>query len=179
MNITVNPRGVLEITDAKLLFRNFRGLQTDFNDEGKRNFCVLIAGGTFDNGREVIEVDNEGMAELLRNEENRFGSGWNVKIKAPKNPEDSPYHFLKVNVKFNDRGPKLYVRSGRNIRVLDEDTIDMLDKIDILSADLTIRPYDGESRMGSYRSAYLQSIDVVQDIDHIAARYAGEEYPEE
>lgn len=179
MHVTVNPRGVLEITDARIVFRNFRGLQTEFNDEGNRNFSLIISGGTFDNGREVVEVDNEGMAELLRNEENRYGVGWNVKIKAPRQEGDAPFCHLPVKIKFNERGPIAYLRSGRNVIRLDEEGIGMLDRIDILSVDLTIRPFDGEARMGAYRSAYLQSIEVTQDIDHIAARYAAEEYPEE
>lgn len=181
MNVTIGPRGVLEITDAKLIWKNFRGLQTDFNDEGNRNFCVLISGGEFDNGREIMNLDAEEMAEALRAEENRFGVGWNVKVKLPKTPDQSPYHFLKVKVNFNDRGPRVYVRTSERAkpRMLDEETVGMLDRIDILCADLTIRPFDGEARMGAYRSAYLQSIDVLQDIDHIAARYASEEYPEE
>lgn len=179
MNVTINPRGVLEITDAKLIFRNFRGLQTEFNDEGKRNFCVLISGGEFDNGKEVFKLDAEEMADALRGEENRYGVGWNVKVKLPKKEGDTPYHFLKVNVNFNDRGPRIFVRSAGNVRTYDEETVGVLDRIDILCADLTIRPFDGETRMGAYRSAYLQSIDVLQDIDHISARYADEEYPEE
>lgn len=181
MNVTIGPRGVLEITDARLIFKNFRGLQTDFNDEGDRNFCVLISGGIFDDGRDVYELDAEGMADALKAQENRFGIGWNVKVKVPKNPDSSPYHFLKVKVNFNDRGPRVYVRTSERARprMLDEETVGMLDRIDILSTDLTIRPFDGEARMGAYRSAYLQSIDVLQDIDHIAARYAAEEYPED
>ena len=179
MNVTVNPRGTLEITGARIAFRNFRGLQSEFNNEGDRNFSLIISGGTFDDGRHCIEVDAETMAELLQKEENRYGAGWNVKIKAPRQEGDQPFIHLPVKVKFNERGPVVYVISGRNARRLDEDSIGMLDRIDILSVDLTIRPFDGEARFGPFRSAYLQSIEVTQDIDHIAARYADEEYPEE
>jgi hypothetical protein len=55
----------------------------------------------------------------------------------------------------------------------------MLDHIDIQSVDLDIRPYDGEGRFGAHRTAYLQSIYVVQNIDRHEARFAEEEYPYE
>ena len=55
----------------------------------------------------------------------------------------------------------------------------MLDDIDILSVDLDIRPYDNEINGKPFRSAYLQSIFVTQEVDRFASRFAEEEYPEE
>lgn len=55
----------------------------------------------------------------------------------------------------------------------------MLDDIDIASVSLDIRPYDSEVNGQYYRTAYLQSMKVVQNIDRFAAEYAEEEYPEE
>ena len=62
---------------------------------------------------------------------------------------------------------------------LTEETIGMLDDIDIKSVDMDIRPYDDEGRFGPFRSAYLQAIFVTQEIDRFAARFAEEESPEE
>ena len=53
------------------------------------------------------------------------------------------------------------------------------DKIDIMSVDLDIRPYDWEMRGSRGRTAYLQAIHVTQNTDRFAARFADEEYPEE
>ena len=49
---------------------------------------------------------------------------------------------------------------------------------------MDIRPYDwviqeGTPNEKSGRTAYLQSMRVVQEIDRFAERYAEEEYPEE
>lgn len=165
MNLTFAPRGVLQIDDARIIFRNFRGEGGKFNKEGDRNFALVIP-------------DQE-MAEALQNDTNQYGAGWNVKIKPPREDGDEPFIYLPVKVKFNSRGPIVYLQSGRNRVKLDEESIDMLDEIDIASVDLDIRPYDDEINGRPFRAAYLQSMCVTQDVDRFAARFAAEEYPEE
>ena len=87
--------------------------------------------------------------------------------------------YLPVKVKFNDRGPQVYLRTGDRVNRLDEETISVLDDVDIRSVDLDIRPYDWDVNGKSGRTAYLQSIEVIQEIDRFAARYAEEESPED
>ena len=164
MNLTFAPRGILQIDDARIIYRNFAGAASKFNREGDRNFSIVIP-------------DQE-MADALVNE------GWNVKIKAPREDGDVPFMTLPVKVKFNDRGPNVYLQTGNRMNRLDEDSIACLDQIDIVSVDLDVRPYDWVLYEGTKdekrgRSAYLQSIKVVQDVDRFASRFAAEEYPEE
>lgn len=165
MELNFAPRGVIQIDDARICFRNFRGEGGKFNKEGDRNFAVVIP-------------DQE-MADALLNDLNQYGVGWNVKIKAPREEGDEPFIYLPVKLKFNSRGPAVYLKSGRNHVRLDEESVAMLDEIDILSVDMDIRPYDAEINGKPFRAAYLQSIHVTQDIDRFAARYAEEEYPTE
>ena len=80
---------------------------------------------------------------------------------------------LPVKVKFNDRGPIVYLKTGNKQVRLYEDSVSCLDNIDILSVDLDIRPYDwviqeGTKNEKSGRSAYLQSIRVTQRVDRFA-----------
>lgn len=159
MELTFAPRGILQIDDAKIIYRNFRGEGGKFNREGDRNFAVVIP--------------KQELADELLNR------GWNVKIKPPKDEEDSPFMYLPVKVKFNDRGPQVYLRTGDRVNRLDEETISVLDDIDIRSVDLDIRPYDWDVNGKSGRTAYLQSIEIIQEIDRFAARYAEEEHPED
>lgn len=164
MNLTFAPRGILQIDDARIIYRNFAGAASKFNREGDRNFSIVIP-------------DQE-MADALVNE------GWNVKIKAPREDGDVPFMTLPVKVKFNDRGPNVYLQTGNRMNRLDEDSIACLDQIDIVSVDLDVRPYDWVLYEGTKdekrgRSAYLQSIKVVQDVDRFASGFAEEEYPEE
>lgn len=154
MNITFAPRGILQIDDASIVYRNFAGVGSKFNREGDRNFAVRIP-------------DTE-LADKLVEE------GWNVKIKDPKEEGDLPFMFLPVKIKFNDRGPVVYLKTGRNMVKLDEESISCLDNIDILGVDLDIRPYDWEVNGKTGRTAYLQSICVTQDVDRFAARYEEE-----
>lgn len=159
MNITFAPRGILQIDDARIIYRNFSGEASQFNRAGDRNFSILI--------------DTEEAKDALVNE------GWNVKIKPAREEGDMPFMHLPVKVKFNDRGPAVYLKSGGNMRKLDESTVGLLDNVDILSVDLDIRPYDWDVNGKSGRTAYLQSICVTQDVDRFAQRFAEEEFPEE
>ena len=152
MELNIGPRGILQIDDARIVFRNFSGREDKFNREGARNFAVVIP--------------TEEMANDLKID------GWNVKIKPPRDEDDTPFMFLTVKVKFNDRGPKVYLRSGDNVNELDEETVGILDNIDIASVDMDIRPYDSVVRGEEYRTAYLQSICVTQEVDRFAARYS-------
>ena len=151
MNITFAPRGILQIDDAIIIYRNFSGAPSKFNREGDRNFSVII--------------DDPAIADEL------ISQGWNVKIKEPREEGEDPFMYLPVKVKFSDRGPSVYLKSGpENCVRLTEDTIDCLDDIDILGVDLDIRPYDWEVNGKSGRTAYLQSIYVTQEVDRFAKR---------
>lgn len=152
MNVTFAPRGILQIDDARIVYRNFKGEGSKFNRDGDRNFSVVI--------------NNEEIADAIAKE------GWNVKIKPPRDDEDTPFITLPVKVKFSDRGPIVYLKSGDKMVKLDEESIGCLDDIDILSVDMDIRPYDWEVNGKNGRTAYLQSICVTQEIDRFAARYS-------
>lgn len=149
MNITFAPRGILQIDNAIIIYRNFSGAPSKFNREGDRNFAVVIP--------------EEDMAEALTNE------GWNVKVKPPREEGDKPFMYLPVKVKFNDRGPNIYLKSGNSQNKLDEEAVGIIDMIDILNVDLDVRPYDWEVNGKEGRTAYLQSMLIEQDVDRFAA----------
>lgn len=154
MHINFAPRGIIQIDDAHIIFRNFRGAADMYNREGDRNFAVRI-------------FEEEIADELI-------AQGWNVKKKPPREEGEDPFMYLPVKIKFNDRGPKAYLRSGNKVVTLDEESIACLDDVDIISADLDIRPYDWDINGKIGRTAYLQSIHVEQNLDRFAARYAEE-----
>lgn len=153
MNLTILPNGFIQADGARITHRNFAGEATPYNREGDRNFSLII--------------DDQEVADALIKE------GWNVKIKPPRDEDEEPFMFLKVNVKFNDFGPNVYLVSGRNVEKLDANSVKRLDRIRISDVELDIRPYDWEFNGKSGRSAYLQSIHVTQRIDdRFAERYA-------
>lgn len=159
MNVTFAPRGILQIDDARIIYRNFSGVASKFNREGDRNFAVVIP--------------NQEIADALIEE------GWNVKIKPPREEGDSPFIYLPVKIKFNDRGPSVYLQTGDAVNKLNEDTVDCLDKIDISNVNLDVRPYDWEVNGKTGRTAYLQSLQVIQEVDRFASRFADRDNYEE
>ena len=124
MELTFAPRDILQVNDTRIIYRNFRGEGSKFNREGDRNFAMIIP--------------TQDLADELINR------GWNVKIKEPREEGEEPFMYLPIKVKFNDRGPQIYLVTGDRTNRLDEDVVSMLDDIDIRSVDLDIGPYDWE-----------------------------------
>lgn len=165
MNLNFGPRGILQIDDAHIVYRNFAGVGDKYNREGDRNFALVIP--------------TEEMADALKEDVNKFGVGWNVKIKPSREEGEPPFIILPVKVKFNDRGPKIFVESGKHTIRLNENTVSTIDEMDIESVDLDIRPYDRVIQDKPFRAAYLQSIWIRQRTDRFDERMAEEEFPED
>lgn len=155
MELTFAPKGILQIDDARIIYRNFGGEGSKYNREGDRNFAVIIP--------------NQEIADKLIEE------GWNVKIKPPRDEEEDPFIFLPVKVKFNGNGPHIYIQSGRSMVKLDEETVEQIDDLDISSVYLDIRPYEWDINGKTGKTAYLQSMKVVQRIDRFAAEFVNTE----
>lgn len=156
MKITFAPRGILQIDEARIIFKNLSGAPDKYNRQGgKRSFSV--------------KIEDEEIANALVKE------GWEVRIKDGREEGDPPRMHLPVKINFNDFGPNVYLKSGNAINVLDANTVGCLDRLEIASVDLDLRPYnwtddDGKPR----RSAYLKSMHVTQEVDRFAARIDAE-----
>lgn len=144
----------LTVENARIMWRNFSGRQTQFNAKGKRNFNLVIPPEDV----EAMKAD-----------------GWNVKTKQPRPdyPDDTPLSHLAVNVNFseNSRPPRVVLIAGNDRTELDEDTIDVLDRVQIENVDLIINPsyYDVNGNTGY--TAYLQSIYVTIVQDDLEKKY--------
>lgn len=159
MELTFAPNDILQIDNARIIYRNFEGRGGNYNREGDRNFGVVIP--------------SQDMAAAL------IERGWNVKIKPPRDEEDEPFRYLPVKIKFNGRGPRIHVLTGSVMNDLNEDTAKEVDSMEIVSVDMDIRPFDWEVNGKTGRTAYLQSIRIVQDQDRFEAEYAEQESPRE
>ena len=145
-----NKLNNLVIENARIMFRNFKGEETRYNAKGNRNFCGVI--------------DSKEQAEALAED------GWNIKVKPPREEGEEPFITLPVKIKFSDRGPKVYLKTGEILNELDEESIGCLDNVDIIGVDMDIRPYDWEVNGKMGRTAYLHAICVSQEIDRFADR---------
>lgn len=161
MNLTIMKDGILRIDDARIIYRNFAGAPSKFNRAGDRNFAVVIP--------------NQEICDMLTNDVNEYGASWNVKIKPPRDEDEDPFITLGVKLKFTNRGPAVYLKSGDNMIKLDEESINCLDDIDIAKVDLDIRPYDDTINGKPFRAAYLLSMCVTQNVtDRFAEEYSAQ-----
>lgn len=144
----------LIIEDAKIIFRNFAGRETQYNREGDRNFSVIIE-------------DPDMAAKLIED-------GWNLKLLKPKDEDDEPTYHLKVVVNMDSEWPaKLFLvnRRGRPNQ-LDEDTVRKLDTIELENVDLTINGSKWDVNGKSGIKAYLRDLYASQVEDTLARKYA-------
>lgn len=152
--IPPNKRPLL-LTNAEIFFRNFAGLERQYNTAGQRNFCVAI--------------DPE-LAEKLAAE------GWNVKYRKQFEEGDPVRPYLEVKVNFDSGRPpkcKLITKQNPNGKELTADEVWTLDAVEIERVDLTINPshWDVNGKKGV--KAYLRSIFVTAYQDEIELMYEG------
>lgn len=175
MELKIAENGVLLIDNAHIIYTHFSGVADEYHREGERDFKLIIP--------------SEEMADILANNKNKDGVGWNVNVKPPRTEEDDPFFTMKVKLAFRDRidgngekyttGPNIYLVSGNKRKKLTKEDVGILDDISIANVSMDVRPYDGFVQGKPFRSAWLNSMEVVQNIDRFEAKYAEEEFPEE
>lgn len=142
----------LEIEGARIVYRNFSGKPSKFNNEGDRNFCVII--------------DDPVQFENLQ------ADGWNVKCNNPDDEEKSMM-YMKVKVNLESYAPpRIKMIIGEKSVSIDENNIELLDGADIAYCDMVISPYQWEMNGNSGISAYLKELYVICNTSKIGEKYA-------
>lgn len=141
------------IRDARLIFRNFSGRAKDYNNEGDRNFSVII--------------DPETARAML-------AEGWRIKqLKPREEGEEGDFH-LKVNVNYKTgRPPRCVMISASNPKgtELGADEVGTFDVVDIKKADLVINGSYSDMAGGGY-SGYLKTAMITINEDELEMEYA-------
>lgn len=141
----------INISDARIGFRNFSGKEGQYNPAGNRNFAVFL--------------DNINEAKALEAE------GWNVRWLKPRDNEDEDQPILSVKVAFGAYPPKIVLVTAKGLNQIGEDDLSILDWADIKSVDLTIRPYNYEVQGKKGVKAYLKTMYVTLQEDQFESKY--------
>lgn len=141
----------LTIENARIFFKDFSAAGP-YAGGTKRTFCVEIP---------------EDMVKQLE------ADGWNLKSRESRNDPDALVHYLKVEVSYRARPPKIVCIPDITKRrvYLTEQTVDSLDYVEILNVDLTISPYQWEVNGNSGVKAYLGTMYVTIAEDPLDAKY--------
>jgi len=118
-------------------YRNFRGIKSDFNANGDREFVVFLP----------FEVANE-MAQ----------AGWNIKQTNPREEGDEIRYYLPVKVDLHSeiRPSNIQIVGSKSRTRVDDSTVDMLDFMEFTNVDVIVRPYNWELKTGKQGTkAYL------------------------
>ena len=145
----------IKIQHAKIKYRNFRGVEQDYNPEGRRIFTLVIG-------------DKE-MAQRIKDD------GWNLRYKENKyDPDAEPEAQLKVRVNYEGKYPptvKMRTETSDFVE-LTKETVGQLDTAEIVNIDLEVVPSRWERRDGSSGiTAYLKKMEVVIEEDNISTGY--------
>lgn len=156
------PNGQTEtFENARIIFRNFSGAETEYNPLGSRNFSLVLEPET----AEKMAAD-----------------GWNVKMRPGREEGDEMLCHLPVAVGYKIRPPRVVLITSRGRTNLGEEDLDILDWADIINVDMIIRASHWSKGGNSGVKAYLQSLYITIREDELELKYAdtpevGEEPP--
>ena len=145
---------------------NFEGRESRYNRKGARNFQVVI--------------DDLRLAQSLSTE------GWNVKYTNPREDDDEsfvPTAYIQVMLRYpakdqRGKGPRVTMVTGRGITtILDEESVGILDSLEIESVDVELRPYhwSDDDGAGGGVKGYVQTLYAVIKTDPFEHKYVVEE----
>lgn len=144
--------GMVTITGARIVFRNFAGKASTYNRAGARNFAVIL--------------DQETGAAM-------YEDGWNVKVLKPREEGDAEVPYVEVSVEFDKgRPPRVVMITSRGKTTLTGDEVEILDWADIENVDLTLNPYAWDVSGKTGIKAYLKSLYVTIHEDELDLKYA-------
>lgn len=154
-----DERSDLIVENARLLFRNFTGLEKKYNKAGDRNFAVLIT---------------EKESEML------IKRGWNPACKQIEATGEVICH-LKVKVRYDNFPPNVRMHTKTNMAgvLLDGDTVGQIDSAVVEMADLVLHPYFWDVNEETGITAYLKEGHITLEDDYFAEKYAAAEVVEE
>jgi hypothetical protein len=145
------------IEDGRIIFRNFAGKEIlPYNRKGIRTFAAILPE----------DVAQEMLAD-----------GWNVKWPKPGMDGEVGDPFVRVEVRYDIRPPRIVLLTDTTRTQLDEDSVELLDWANIKTVDLIARGSAWSNNGKSGIKAYLQSLFVTIEEDALEKKYEIYENP--
>lgn len=143
---------------VRIIFRNFQGLEGQYNKAGERNFGVIL---------------DDKLARML------LEDGWNVKMLRPREQDegDTETPWLPVAVRYDIFPPRIVLVTSKNRETLEEHQLDMLDWAEILNVDIIVRPHYWDVNGKSGLKAYVKTMYVTIQEDPLELKYAEMDAP--
>lgn len=142
----------LVIENAHLVFRNFAGEKSAYNQSGVRSFSVVIS-------------DEEEADRLI-------AEGWNIKKRPPREEGEAPFCHLPVTVRFDKYPPKIILMTSTARVQLNEETVQTLDRSELETVDVCITPSRWEVNGKTGIKAFLKTMYVTKREDEFEHKYA-------
>ena len=141
----------INIPNARFIFyTNFKGAAGPYNNEGERNFNVILEGEALEQALEY---------------------GMNVKTTKAREGYE-PVSYIKVNIGYKYRAPIAMLINSHVRRNLTEQTIGLLDDYEYDNVDIVIRPNRWRRPNGDTGvNAYLQAIYATVVEDPFVSKY--------
>ena len=152
-----NEKKLISIENTRFIFK------TNFSGDPARDTY-----GSDARRANIIISDPQQAEELL-------AEGFNVKQTKPRDDDENfePTYFVAINVNYDSSWPpKIYLVSGDAEPVpLDEESIDILDKIYVINVNAVLNPYHNQKT--GRCSLYVRTMYVEQDVedDPFAMKY--------
>ena len=140
----------LVFENVGIIYPNFRGEKSQFNEEGKRNFNICF--------------EDPDLAQDLLNK--------GVHVRELSQGDEEILYLVKIRVNFNSKfPPRIYTVHGEQeeIRFVSEEIVDMLDFRRIEFADLTVNLYEYKPE---HYSLYLKTLYLTLEESPLDAKYA-------
>lgn len=144
--------------NVRIIFRNFKGEEGQYNKQGERNFGVIL--------------DPKLVPALVED-------GWNVKFLRPREDEEGEVEtpWLPVAVRYDIFPPRIVLVTSKNRETLEEHQLEMLDWADILNVDIIVRPHYWDVNGKSGLKAYVKTMYVTIQEDPLELKYAEMDTP--
>lgn len=139
-----------KVENAQIIFRNFSGKESMYNDAGDRNFCVVLDDGV------AADMDKD---------------GWNIKYTKPREEGEPPVPYIQIKVNFKNKPPRVVMITSTGRTNLNQDSVEVLDWADIRNADLICNGFDWVVGDKNGTKAYLKTLFITIEEDDLERKY--------